>query len=440
VSITRRPHTRVGPRLYRYLDTGTFFVRAAGFDPSGRRIEHRIDLDPGTTLGQAMVARDELQAAIVEGRYERDRVRTIAPNIGALLDAVVERSRHRWRPATITAWSNTRVACSPILHLTVATTTYEQLATFVTGFAQNHAPRSVASIIHRLQQAFRLGVSLGWCGSSPAALLQPPRVERAQTALPSIHQLERAFAFWHELDAAHVAQQRYFGWSLIYRMMAWGGFRGGELLGLRWGDIDPEALVIRLPAERTKSHRAREIPILPEHLAALRRHARQLRASSTPARAAQARVDATSAQRLLPAAGGLVWPSEEGLRMSTSELSRPRIWGAAMRSAGIPPGRGDGVTPHMLRRVAVSRLLRSGMREALVRRIVGHSDPQMLALYDRPFFDELADLRRMMTLGATPGAGGQTAEHNGSVTGHAGDKAPPKAPRTRKTRSGGHDA
>lgn len=440
MSVTRRPHARVAQRLYRYLDTGTFFVRAAGFDPAGRRIEAKVDLDAGTTYGQALVARDELQASIVEGRYQRDRARTVAPNVGDLFDAVVERSRHRWRPATITAWSNTRVACTPILHLTVASVTYEQLAPFVAAFGRDHAPRTTASLVHRLQQAFRMGVSLGWCAASPAALLQPPRVERSQAPLPSIDQLEAAFVFWHDLDRRHVAEGRYFGWTLIYRLMAWGGFRGGELLGLRWGDIDPEALVIRLPAERTKNHRAREIPILPEHLTELRRHARQLRASASAGRAAQASLDHTSARRLLPAANGLVWPGEDGGRLSTSELSRPRVWGAALRAAGIAPGRQGGVTPHMLRRVAVSRLLRSGMREALVRRIVGHADPVMLALYDRPFVDELTDLRRMMTLGAPPGTGGQTAEHNGSVTGHRGDTAPRTTRKARQTRRGGYDA
>jgi len=57
--------------------------------------------------------------------------------------------------------------------------------------------------------------------------------------------------------------------GLAYLIGVWTGLRRGELLQLRWSDIDLEHGILRLRAEATKSRRADVIPIHPELRAAL---------------------------------------------------------------------------------------------------------------------------------------------------------------------------
>ena len=144
------------------------------------------------------------------------------------------------------------------------------------------------------------------------------------------------------------------------------GLRRGELLGLRWSDIDQDAQTLevsvslqrvagslRLVPPKTRDS-ARTIPLPPICASALREHAERQAAER-----AQAGMDWQE--------HGLVFPSRLGTPMEPDNLRRS--WVRICAAAGI-----TGVRFHDIRHTCVSLLLDLHVPPHIVREIVGHSD------------------------------------------------------------------
>jgi integrase len=167
------------------------------------------------------------------------------------------------------------------------------------------------------------------------------------------------------------------------------GLRRGELLGLRWSDIDlaAETLEVAVSLQRVggalrlvppkTDDSARTIPLPPICVNALREHAE---------RQAVERV----------AAGmdwenhGLVFPSRLGTPMDPDNLRRS--WGRICQAAGI-----TNVRFHDNRHTCVSLLLHLKVPPHIVREIVGHSDIEVtMTIYAHASLDEKrAALRKL---------------------------------------------
>jgi integrase len=150
------------------------------------------------------------------------------------------------------------------------------------------------------------------------------------------------------------------------------GLRRGELLNVRWGDVDLEASTLRITKSKTRAGR-RTLPLTPVLADALRAHRRQL-----------------AEERLR--AGECYSPTD---LLAVDEVGRPIIeriysatWKKACAAAGVPV-----VTLHSARHTA-STLLRSlNVDPWLVSRWLGHTDPRLtLQVYtDLPKVDDLRD-------------------------------------------------
>lgn len=167
------------------------------------------------------------------------------------------------------------------------------------------------------------------------------------------------------------------------------GLRRGELLGLRWSDIDLDAETLevvvslqrvggalRLVPPKTEDS-ARTIPLPPICVKALRDHAECQ---------AVERVNAGMDWENL----GLVFPSRLGTPMEPDNLRRS--WGRICQSAGI-----TGVRFHDIRHTCVSLLLDLKVPPHIVREIVGHSDIEVtMTIYAHASLDEKrAALRKL---------------------------------------------
>lgn len=217
------------------------------------------------------------------------------------------------------------------------------------------SPRTVHHVHRVLHQA--LGQAVRWklTPRNPCDGVKPPRVPRAE-----MH------AWTAEQAAAFLTATRDHRLHALYTLALSTGMRQGELLGLRWADIDWQAgtLAVRrclqwqrgngLVFTEPKTARSRRTIHLSRHtLTALRAH--QDRQTFERKAEGQAWAD-----------GDLVFCDDSGAPLSpTNETKR---FQRAVKAAGLPE-----IRFHDLRHTAASILLAKGVHVKLVSEMLGHS-------------------------------------------------------------------
>jgi integrase len=167
----------------------------------------------------------------------------------------------------------------------------------------------------------------------------------------------------------------------LYTLALFLGLRRGELLGLRWADVDLDGGklevvqtlqrvggALRLVPPKTEGSR-RTVPLPDVCVEALREHKRRQfreRSDAWPDWEDQ----------------GLVFPSRRGTPMEPDNLRRS--WSAIRTAASLP-----GVRFHDLRHTCVTLLLDLGVPPHVVREIVGHSAIEVtMTIYAHASLDE----------------------------------------------------
>ena len=148
------------------------------------------------------------------------------------------------------------------------------------------------------------------------------------------------------------------------------GWRRGEILSLRWSDVDREGGVIRLRPEHAKNGRGRQLVLAGEDLPALieRRWAARVVETTSP--------DGTATTRVSP----YVFH-----RQGQPIVDFRKAWAAACGSAGV-----TGRLFHDLRRTSVRNMVRAGVRETIAMAVSGH---RTRSIFDRYNIVSEADLR-----------------------------------------------
>jgi integrase len=183
----------------------------------------------------------------------------------------------------------------------------------------------------------------------------------------------------------------------IIIVLAGTGMRTAELTGLTWGEVDFEAKMIEfgnLEAERTKTARARRIPLFPQVLDALvdQLKAQGYKAPGTP-----------FARR--PPRDALVFPSpQRGMR----RFSFGHMLDKAKKKAGLPS-----VRVHDLRHTFASWLLQRGADPLAIQAVLGHSTLSTTRRYARHISDSVADQLREIALPITAQKPALSGENEG---------------------------
>lgn len=154
------------------------------------------------------------------------------------------------------------------------------------------------------------------------------------------------------------------------------GMRKGEILGLRWSDIRNG--MIYLPAERTKSGKAREIPVsrrLAEEFLRLRARRRSERVSAASDLVFQS-PKARKALRGAKIHGGTAHGGEVHLVSGPMKDLRS-AWEVAKKAAGIAAG----LHFHDLRHTFASHQKMAGVDDFTLMELLGHSDFTMMRRY-----------------------------------------------------------
>ena len=222
------------------------------------------------------------------------------------------------------------------------------------------SPRTVNYIHVTLHKALSQAVSDGLVARN-AAQVKAPRPARPEIRPLSPDQAKKL------VDAAHEAGDRY---AVLYVLALHTGLREGELLGLRWDDLDLDAggatptLRVRRTLSETrtghkfeppKSGKGRSIKLSRKAVEALRSH--------------RARQAGEKKLRLgsLWQEGGLVFPTTTGTTTSGTNMLG-RYFKPLLKRADLPA-----IRLHDLRHTCATILLMAGKHPKYVQEMLGHA-------------------------------------------------------------------
>lgn len=333
---------------------------------AGGRWEARISLENGGRKSLYGTTRAQVASKLAAALRDRDRGLPILGDerqtVGQFLTQWLADVKAQLRPSSHRRYSDyVRVHLVPTLgKVSLAKLTPQHLqALYSRKLADGLSPTTVHGTHRMLHRALVDAERLGLVQRNVSEHVRPPRpnTKEMQTLTE-----EQAAAF---LAVARQHQERF---SVLYVLALQTGMRQGELLGLRWTDVDLErrTLTVRMAAQeaghgyilaepKTRGSR-RTIGLTVGASADLRAH-----------RVRQA------AERLAigPAWGNhdLVFPNQIGGLMNPRNLAR-RSFLQVLWRAGLP------VTLHFhcLRHTAATTLLSRGVNVKVVSEMLGHAD------------------------------------------------------------------
>jgi integrase len=104
------------------------------------------------------------------------------------------------------------------------------------------APKTVRNHLNTMHSVFELGLRMGWCQRNPVKLADRPVIKTTETRIKYLDQaeLEKLLALPYPDDAFGRIE------PTLYLTAAMTGLRQGELIGLRWRDVDFDARRVRV--------------------------------------------------------------------------------------------------------------------------------------------------------------------------------------------------
>jgi integrase len=211
------------------------------------------------------------------------------------------------------------------------------------GPTPRHTRRSNATVNHylaALSHVFTIAVKeWQWCDDNPVHKVTKPRLPRGRVRFLSDEERLRLLA------ACQASRNPYLHTIVVLALAT--GARRGELLGLRWPDVDLKRATLTF--RETKNGERRAVPLTGPALALMHQHAKVRRLDTT-----------------------LVFPNTTGRR----PVGIREAWEYAVKRAGIVDFRF-----HDLRHTAASYLAMSGASLAEIAEVLGHKTLAMVKRY-----------------------------------------------------------
>jgi integrase len=219
------------------------------------------------------------------------------------------------------------------------------------------APRTVLHIHRTLSKALKQATDDGLIPRNAAASVKPPQARREEMQPLSRNQVGMF------LDTVKGDRM-----EALYVLAVTSGLRQGELLALKWEDVDLEGANPTLEVRRSLSEtRGRRSFVTPKSS-----RGRHLRLSKRAASALRVHRKRQLEERVLKAGfwedHGLIFPSEVGTPMSGRNLYR--AFKIRVKRAALP----QTLRFHDLRHTCATLLLRQGINPKFVQELLGHAD------------------------------------------------------------------
>lgn len=288
------------------------------------------------------------------------------------------RLERRLAPLTCSAYERDVSACLAFLEregiVTVSEVRPADLRRFLADEAMRRpAPSSQARTVAALKCFFRFLLENDQIERDPAQVLRTPR---KREALPDVLDKRELARLLGATERDDVWERKHDGKRerdrLLLALFAYAGLRRSELLGLDWADVDLERRLLRV--RKAKGGRERIVPIHPA-LEPLFRDYFQVRAHNPE-----------------PA----LFVGVQGRRLSQTIMTQTFLRYA--RAAGVSERKR--VTPHTLRHVFATELLRAGANLRQIQELLGHKHLDSTQRYTRVTAHELRGAVRRLHFAA----------------------------------------
>jgi integrase len=217
----------------------------AWYGPDAKKIRRKVG--PARSPG----SRDGLTVAQAEERFrkmrESERPRASSARV-TMLEAGEELSRRlelrgRKKSHRMTVASDLRNHIAPFFQgKELGRIGPGEIERYIAVKLSTLAPKTVRNHLNTMHSVFEIGLRLGWCQSNPVKLADRPVIKSTETRIKFLDQpeLEQLLAFAYPDDPFGRIE------PTLYLTAAMTGLRQGELLGLRWRDVDLAARKVRV--------------------------------------------------------------------------------------------------------------------------------------------------------------------------------------------------
>ena len=224
--------------------------------------------------------------------------------------------------------------------------TRSEVRQLVEAIAERGAPIGANRTLALVRKVFNFGLDQEFEGlvGNPCLRVTPPGVERRRDRVLAPEEITQV---WTALDRERA------GIAALFRVRLLTAQRGGEVLSMRWAEIDLEAGWWTIPADRSKNKLPHRVPL------------------SRPA--------AEILKALFRTTGRWVFPSptakDQPIQFTAKAMARIR------QQSGVE------FVGHDLRRTAASMMASAGVNRIVIGKILNHAEPGVTAVYDRHSYD-----------------------------------------------------
>ena len=210
------------------------------------------------------------------------------------------------------------------------------------------APIAANRLLQAIRRLYNWAVEKDLLETNPCVMVKRPAKEQSRDRVLSVEEIR---TLWEKLPTTTRMSDAV---RCALRLILITAQRPGEVLGMRWDELDLKAGWWEMPRERTKADRAQRVPLTSLAIAELKTR---------------------------PEADPWVFPSVKGQPLQVLALSHAVRHNSAY--FGIAKW-----TPHDLRRTAASHIARLGIDRFTLARILNHADREVTAIYDRYTYDD----------------------------------------------------